>query len=137
MIDGVSLYLGLHPRRHIPLRLWHDHSVVLGNEKPARDVLPKRAPYWDSDAAERYRPLHGGQDGSIVRRCVLREGHREGFFGQPNQTLAIGRELRGLGMWLQPIEHVCYRFALVRSKTGDVNQRRDPIGPRQGYDRTA
>jgi hypothetical protein len=47
----------------------------------------------------------------------LREGCLEGFFGQPNQSVAIRRELGGLGKRFYAVEHICNLFALIGSKT--------------------
>src|SRR5262245_8456473 len=81
VIDSVRPYLRLHALGHVALCLRDDHSIVFGNQKPTRNVLPKRAPDRNSDAVHRYRPLHGGEHGSIVRGCVRRERRLEGSFG--------------------------------------------------------
>jgi len=42
VIDRMGVYLRLHALCPIALRVGHDHSIVLGDQKPARNVLPKR-----------------------------------------------------------------------------------------------
>src|SRR5262245_46836879 len=78
VIDGMGLCLRLHALRHVALRVGHDHSIVLGDEKPTRKVPPKRARDRNSNAIQRYRPLHRGEDGSIVGGRVLRKRRLEG-----------------------------------------------------------
>jgi hypothetical protein len=99
VIDGMRLDLRLHPLRHLALRLRHDHPIVFGNQKPARNVLPKRAPDRNGDAVQRNRPLHGSEHGLILHRCVLSKRSREGPFGEPNQAIVVRRKLwcRGWG----------------------------------------
>jgi hypothetical protein len=103
VIDGMHFYLRLHALRHVPLRLSNYHSIIFGDKKPTRNVPPQRAPHRNGDTAQRYRPLHG-EDGSIVGGCVLRKRSLEGCFGQPNQTIGVGRKLWRLGMRFEPIE---------------------------------
>src|SRR6478672_6108001 len=81
MIDSMRLYRRLHALRHVALRLRDDHSIVFGDQKPARNVLPKWVPDRNSDAAQRYRPLHRSEHGSLVRGRVLRERRFEGSIG--------------------------------------------------------
>src|SRR6476619_4924770 len=81
VIDSMRLYRRLHAIRHVALRLTDDHSIVFGNQKPARNVLPKWVPDRNSDAAQRYRPLHGSEHGSLVRGRALRERRFEGSIG--------------------------------------------------------
>jgi hypothetical protein len=52
VIDGMRLCHRLHALRHVALRLRNDHSVVFGNQKLARHVLPKRAPSRNGNAAQ-------------------------------------------------------------------------------------
>src|SRR5437879_1135488 len=114
----MRLYLRLHAPRHVALRLRDDHSVVFSKQKPTRNALPKRPPNGNSDAAQRYRPLHGREHGEIFRGSVLRESRRERAFGEPNQTIAVWCELWRLGIRFETIEHVCNLLALVGSKSG-------------------
>jgi hypothetical protein len=104
VIDGMRLCFRLHPLCHVVLCVRHDHSVVFGKEKPARNVPPKWAPDWISDAVQRYRPLHGGEHCAILRRCVLRERRLEGFLWQPNQPIVVRREFwrEGVGLGSMP-----------------------------------
>src|SRR5262245_16554267 len=99
-------YLRLHALRHVVLRFGDDHAIVFGNQEPARNVFPKWAPRWNTNAAQRDRSLNGCEHSPILRGCVLRERCREGFFGQPNQTMTVWRKLRRLGMQWETIEHV-------------------------------
>lgn len=128
VIDTVCGYLRLHARRHVALRLRDDHSIVFGNQKPTRNVLPKRAPDRNSNAVQRYRPLHGGEHGAILRGSVLRECRREGAFGESNQTIAVRCKLWRLGMRVETIEHVRNLLALVGSKSSHVDQRVHAFG---------
>src|SRR5215813_2844132 len=113
----MRLHLRLHALRHVALRRRDDHSIVFSKEKPTRNVLPKRASDGNSDAVQRYRPLHGREHGVILRGSVLRESRRECGFGEPNQTTAVWCEPWCLGMRFETIEHVCNFLALVGSKS--------------------
>src|SRR5215470_17167010 len=106
VIDGMCFCLRVHALRHVALRLSDDHPVVFGNQKPAWNVLPKRAPDGNSDAVLRDRPLHGGEQRLIRDGRMLCEGGRKGFIRQPDQAIVVWRELWRLGMRLEAIEEV-------------------------------
>ena len=97
VIDGMRLYLRRHALRHVALRLRDDHSIVFSKQKPTRNVLPKRAPDGNSDAVQRYRPLHGREHGAILRGSVLRESRREGAFGSQIKPLLSGASFGARG----------------------------------------
>jgi hypothetical protein len=84
VIDSVRLYRRLHALRHVSLGLRDDHSIVFGNQKPARNILPKWAPDRNGDAAQRYRPLNGCEHVLLIGGCILRERRLEGSLRQPN-----------------------------------------------------
>src|SRR5262245_13985810 len=111
----MGLYLCFHPPSHVALRFGHDHSVFFSNQEPTRNVLPKGAPDWNSDAAQRNRPLHGREHSTLLCGSILRESRREGSFGKPNQTVTVGHEFWRLGMRFEAIEDVCDLLALVGS----------------------
>src|SRR5262249_16295040 len=96
--------LRLHAFRHVALRPRDDHPVVLWKQKAARKVLPKRAPRGNGDAVQRDRPLHGSEQRLIRSGRMVRENGRKGFVGQPDQAIAIWRELWRLGVRLETIE---------------------------------
>src|SRR6478752_2061078 len=108
----MRLYRRLHALRHVALRLRDDHSVVFGNQKPARNVLPDRAPDRNSNAAQRYRPLHGSEHRLLISGCILRESPGEGSLRQPNQTVAVRCKLWRLGMGFEAIKYICDLLAL-------------------------
>src|SRR6202040_3283722 len=91
VIDGMRLYLCLHPLCHVALRLRDNHSIG---------------------------PLRGREHSPIFGGCVLRERRREGFLGEPNQTIAVRCKLWCLGMRFEAIEHVSDFLALIGSKSG-------------------
>ena len=47
----------------------------------------------------------------------------EGLIGQPDQAVAVGRQLRRLRMGRSAIEDVCDLLALVGRERGDIDQR--------------
>ncbi len=65
------------------------------------------------------------QRGLIARR-VLREGGRKAGVGHPDQTIAIRRQLRSIGMRLLPVEDIRNGFTLVRCQCGNEDQCADP-----------
>jgi hypothetical protein len=116
VVDDMHLCLCLHASRHIALRLRNYHPIVFGDQKPSRNVLPKRTPARNSNAVDRYRPLHSRKHCALIRRCVLRERSREGLVGKPNQPIAVGCKLWRLGMGFEAVEHVRDLLALIGSK---------------------
>ena len=116
MIKGMQSHSFLHSLRHEALRFVDDHAVLLCDEEPGRPVLPERPIDFNSDASRRNRPLDGRQQRQLIGGSVLYEGRSEGFLGQVDQAVVVGRQLRGLRVWDRAVEHVGDGLALIGSE---------------------
>src|ERR1700756_5313179 len=117
----MHLRFRFHAFRHEALRLGNYHSITLGNEKPTRNVLPKRTPDWNRDAVQRDWSLHSVEQGLILGGCMRRERGRKGFFRQPNQAIIVWCQLGRLGMGRKAIEHVCDLLAFIGGKSAYID----------------
>src|SRR5882724_3327225 len=57
MVHRMRVHPRLHAIGHEALRVWNDHPVPLGDEKPTRAVLPKGTLDGDADAGRGDRSL--------------------------------------------------------------------------------
>src|SRR5471032_3557741 len=126
VVDRVRTHPRVHALSHEALGLGDEHVILLGQQIPARHILPKRTSYGNADTCRRNRALNSGQYRQLLRRCVLRKGRGKRLLWQPDQPVTIRSELWRCGVRLVSIEHLGYRFSLGRGKRGDVDQRLDP-----------
>src|SRR6516162_4995757 len=114
MIDIQPPKRGFHPPRHEFLRLRVDHAVLLRQEVPGRQGLPERLRSLLLQAGSVDRPLHGSEQGALLRSGVLRERLSEAVFRHPDEAVGVGCELRRLRMRLPSAEYFADGLALGR-----------------------
>jgi hypothetical protein len=127
VIDGVRANLRAHASSHKMLRLRIDHAVFFRHQEPRGLRLPSRLRRSFLNAWQSNRPLRGSQYCNHVGGSILRERISKAVFRHPNEAVGVGRQLRGLGVWLSSIKHFTDGFTLVGRQRRDVDQRFYPL----------
>jgi hypothetical protein len=74
MVDRTRAHPRLHAIGHKSLRRLSDHAVLLGEQIPARAILPEGPVNGGTDADRRDRSLHGGKPCVFLMGGVLGKG---------------------------------------------------------------
>ena len=122
VVHGMRAHPRLHAARHEPLRLLNNHPVLLGDEKPTRSVLPKGTFYGDTDADRGDRSLHGREQRVLLTGCVLSKRRGERIGRELDEPMAVGCELRRLGVRCGSVKYVSDRLAFRGRKACHIDQ---------------
>jgi hypothetical protein len=114
-----------HPRCELPLGVGRDRLVVLRDEVPGRQRLPRRLAHHVGECGGRKGLLHGVQDSRAFRVDVGGEVVDEVVLGEPAEAARVGEEMRERRRDRSLREKRPERLTLVEAERGDVDEADD------------